>query len=223
MTEAEWLDCSEPRRMLTFLASRGHTSERKMRLFACACFRRSWQDSSEEHGQSALDVAERYADGMADDEEREGALRAAASSARFGPGAVRRAVVTVARTGAMVAAASAGQLAAIRSETTWSPEFWEKESRRHSSLVRDLFGLLPFRSARAIDPAWRGGTVPQLARAVYEKRRLPEVTLEPARLAVLGDALEDVGCTDAELLGHLRGPGPHVRGCWALDLILSKE
>jgi hypothetical protein len=32
--------------------------------------------------------------------------------------------------------------------------------------------------------------------------------------------LEDAGCTDAELLGHLRGPGPHVRGagpwtwCW---------
>ncbi len=42
-------------------------------------------------------------------------------------------------------------------------------------------------------------------------------------LPVLADAFEAAGCTDAELLGHLRGPGAHVRGCWALDLILSKE
>ena len=43
-----------------------------------------------------------------------------------------------------------------------------------------------------------------------------------AALPVLGDALEDAGCADPELLGHLRGPGPHVRGCWALDLLLGK-
>jgi hypothetical protein len=39
---------------------------------------------------------------------------------------------------------------------------------------------------------------------------------------LLADALEDAGCTDAELLGHLRGPGPHVRGCWGVDLILAR-
>jgi hypothetical protein len=31
------------------------------------------------------------------------------------------------------------------------------------------------------------------------------------------------GCSDAEMLGHLRGPGPHIRGCWLLDSILGKE
>jgi hypothetical protein len=36
------------------------------------------------------------------------------------------------------------------------------------------------------------------------------------------DALEDAGCTDADLLGHLHGPWPHVRGCWAVDLVLGK-
>ncbi|HKB40626.1 MAG TPA: hypothetical protein VKD72_29640, partial [Gemmataceae bacterium] len=45
----------------------------------------------------------------------------------------------------------------------------------------------------------------------------------PARLAVLADALEDAGCSDADLLSHLRGSGPHVRGCWAVDLILGKQ
>jgi hypothetical protein len=65
--------------------------------------------------------------------------------------------------------------------------------------------------------------VRDIACGAYEERRLPEGTLDPARLAVLADALEDAGCTEIELLGHLRGPGPHVRGCWALDLVLSKS
>ena len=47
--------------------------------------------------------------------------------------------------------------------------------------------------------------------------------LDPDRLAVLADALEEAGCDNADLLSHLRGPGPHVRGCWALDLLLGKE
>jgi hypothetical protein len=41
-------------------------------------------------------------------------------------------------------------------------------------------------------------------------------------LPVLADALEEAGCSEAELLGHLRGLGPHVRGCWAVDLLLGK-
>jgi hypothetical protein len=38
----------------------------------------------------------------------------------------------------------------------------------------------------------------------------------------LGDALEEAGCSDEEILAHLRGPGPHVRGCWVVDLLLNK-
>jgi hypothetical protein len=40
---------------------------------------------------------------------------------------------------------------------------------------------------------------------------------------VLADALEEAGCGSADLLSHLRAPGPHVRGCWAVDLLLGKE
>jgi hypothetical protein len=61
-----------------------------------------------------------------------------------------------------------------------------------------------------------------LAQAAYDNRILPSGTLEPARLAVLSDALEDAGCVDRAILDDLRGPGPHVRGCWTLDLILKK-
>jgi hypothetical protein len=99
------------------------------------------------------------------------------------------------------------------------------ERQAQAAALRDIFGN-PFRHPPAIDPAWlawQGGTVAQLAQAAYTERTLPEGTLDPTRLALVADALEDAGCTDAELLGHLRGPGPHVRGCWALDLVLGKS
>ena len=94
------------------------------------------------------------------------------------------------------------------------------ERRNQCRLLQDLF-FNPFRPTVVMGVP--GGTPAQLARAVYEGRRSPEGTLEPARLALLADALEDAGCTDADLLGHLRGPGPHVRGCWAVDLALGKS
>jgi hypothetical protein len=91
---------------------------------------------------------------------------------------------------------------------------------RHGLLARDIFGN-PFRPVAA-HPACRAPQIAALARAAYEHRDLPAGTIDVARLAVLADALEEAGCADADLLGHLRGPGEHVRGCWALDLLLSK-
>jgi hypothetical protein len=58
--------------------------------------------------------------------------------------------------------------------------------------------------------------VPRLVRGIHEERAFD-------RLAVLADALEEAGCADADILSHLRGPGPHVRGCWVVDLLLGKE
>jgi hypothetical protein len=88
-------------------------------------------------------------------------------------------------------------------------------------LLLDIFGN-PFRPT-TVSPAWQTPTVVALAQAAYSNRILPAETLDHARLAVLADALEDAGCTDAEQLGHLRGPGPHVRGCWVVDLLLGKQ
>jgi hypothetical protein len=61
-----------------------------------------------------------------------------------------------------------------------------------------------------------------LAETTYQERAMPDAHLDPVVLAVLADALEEAGCADAPLLEHLRSPGPHVRGCWALDLVLAK-
>jgi hypothetical protein len=64
--------------------------------------------------------------------------------------------------------------------------------------------------------AWQNGTIPRLARGTYDERAFD-------RLPILADALEEAGCDDADILGHLRGPGPHARGCWPLDLLLGKS
>jgi hypothetical protein len=87
-------------------------------------------------------------------------------------------------------------------------------------LVRELFGN-PFLPVE-VDPSWRTPLVLSLATAAYEERQLPEGALDNFRLAILSDALEEAGCTDVGVLDHLRGPGPHLRGCWVLDLVLSK-
>jgi hypothetical protein len=97
----------------------------------------------------------------------------------------------------------------------------QEQERLQAQLLRDIFGN-PFRSF-AVDPSWLTPTVRALATAAYEQRSPPSSALDADRLAVLADALEEAGCADRNILGHLRDPGPHVRGCHVLDLLLSKE
>jgi hypothetical protein len=96
----------------------------------------------------------------------------------------------------------------------------EIEKRGQTNLLRCIFGNL-FRPITS-DPAWQTPTVISLATAAYEERSLPSGELDATRLAVLADALEEAGCQDQSILDHLRSPGPHVRGCWVLDLILGR-
>ena len=97
----------------------------------------------------------------------------------------------------------------------------DAEQAVQAALLHELFGN-PFRSNK-FAPSWRTKDVANLAQASYEERALPSGHLDNARLAVLSDALEEAGCADIAILTHLRSPGPHVRGCWALDLVLGKE
>jgi hypothetical protein len=84
-------------------------------------------------------------------------------------------------------------------------------------LIREIVGN-PFRAV-VLDPSCVTPTVSSLAQAAYDERRMPSGELDPTRLTVLADALEEAGCTEAGILDHLRGPGPHVRGCWPVDLL----
>ena len=86
--------------------------------------------------------------------------------------------------------------------------------RSNCELLRDIFGN-PFRPAR-FDPAWRTSTAVALASQMYESR-------EFSAMPILADALQDAGCDNDDVLNHCRGLGPHVRGCWVVDLMLGKS
>jgi hypothetical protein len=230
VTEAEWLACTSPSRMLKSLWS--IASDRKLRLFAVACARRLSHLSPGESGHR-LEAAERFADGAGSVEELEGSWGAGLNSrilgaapapweaAHYAEAAAGDACHRVASSAALWAMED-GQFAADPEAKTDRSGELPKGTEHHPqvSLLRDIFGN-PFRPV-ALDPVWLTPTVANLAIVAYEEREMPSGELDPARLAVLADALEEAGCSDPELLGHLRSPGPHVRGCWALDLILGK-
>ena len=227
MTEAEWLACVHPDRLLRAQRHRGN--RRRWALYVCACCRRGWGLLTDPQARQAVELAERAADlGWRGRAARQLQVIFRAAERRTWEGG----------------APWTGDLAALAAYTAVDP-FWSaprvlelltqalertyddvpprgRRARRRAhreawcGLLRDVLGN-PDRPA-GLDPAWLtwgGGLVAMLARRTYDERDF-------AALPVLGDALEDAGCADPELLGHLRGPGPHVRGCWALDLLLGK-
>jgi hypothetical protein len=215
MTEAEWLAGTDPRPMLEFL--RAKASDRQLRLFACA-YCRVVRCTQHLLPGTAVAVAERYADGLASDED----LASERRGTPFPNEYAEWVVGTSAYEGAWQAVdwlANACDL--MKSDPDAIRHFpipLDAVVGRSLLLLRDIFGSRPFRRV-SIAPevlAWNNGTVGQIAEGIYEDRTFD-------LLPKFADALEDAGCTDAELLGHLRGPGVHVRGCWALDLVLAKE
>jgi hypothetical protein len=104
---------------------------------------------------------------------------------------------------------------------------WEESAEKQHAIdfqLKSLYCIFgnPFRPV-SVEPAWLTPTVIKLAAVAYEERTLPSGELDSARLAVLTDALEEAGCTDTDILGHCRSEGPHVRGCWVIDLLLGKQ
>jgi hypothetical protein len=213
VTERDWLNAVDTSRMLDLLRDSGRASNRKLRLFACACCRRvwGWYEFHHEEGREAVATSERYADGLATPAELTSARRAAAGRV---PDGLDKMV-------AGVDAAMWYGSSLIAHETATDP--WPFAGQ--AELVRDIFGN-PFRPLQHLAPSLlerHDGLVRKLAQATYEYRDLPSGHLEPSRLAVLADALEEAGVSEGGLLDHLRGPGPHVRGCFALDLVLGRN
>ena len=219
MTEAEWLACTDLDKMLAFLRKRGGFRDggRKFRLFACACCRQLWGELTGPGVRQAVEAAERAADGLLGDEEcRTSAVRVRAAMHEDVPRwTLYRAVCEAADWGTGKGkAAEVARLVGLAAHRTTG----ELTLRRHQpGLLRDVFGPLAFRPT-PITPAvlvWGGGTVLKLAQTIYEEHAFD-------RLPVLADALEEAGCTDQQILRHCREPGEHVRGCWVIDLLLTK-
>jgi hypothetical protein len=243
MTEPEWLASTEPQAMLAFLREHGKLTDRKGRLFAAACCRRVWRLLADPRSRRAVVVAEQVADSRLEAPMLTAALAVALDACQTRivhqqpvpwQALAAMAAVWVAsrevRDAVDNAPESAARAAIRRGGGDYDGHRYRairhQELGAQARLLRDLFGPLPFRPI-AVVPAllrWHDGIVVRLAQAAYDNPRQRSAALEPERLAVLADALEEAGCTDQDVLTHLRErDAVHVRGFWVVDLLLGKS
>ena len=215
MNEAEWLDwAGDPGGLLR--AVRDTASDRKLRLFACACCRRIWAHITDDRCRAAVEAAEAFADGIVDVEALQRAhaaageaVQAIAGSGIFTP-AEHSAVATLycLKEWGIISFAAANRAASSLLGHK------EAEQRTQCDLFRDIFGnpFSPLATSReVVSPS-----VASLARAIYVERSFD-------RMSELADTLHQEGFKRADVIEHCRTARPHVRGCWVLDLLLGRN
>jgi hypothetical protein len=224
MTESEWLACTdlEPMFLSRFLWD--PNAGRKLRLFGVGCCRQIWRLIEHEDSRRAVVVAEGHADGEDDlvwlEFARQGANQVAEMLAFEAQ--VKMSLRIYARRDAALAAelvtGPAEDMRRVAAKAREAIASTPYPAPDQCSLLRCLFGPLPFRDV-ALDPAWLSwneGAVATLAGSIYQDRAFD-------RLPFLGDALEEAGCADPDILDHCRQRSEHARGCWIVDLILGKS
>jgi hypothetical protein len=234
VTEAEYLASTHLEGLYSFVKRQGPSARsaagrRRFRLLACgSCRLLVWHQKAPEEARRAVEAAEAGADGRLKSAGLRAALGAAVATRpawywpfESSPKAPRE---------ALLAAAGHKPGTAVYHTARWAlstlhdPE--RSAARRQlCALLRDVFHypLRPPSPPPAAVLKWDRGMVVKLAEAAYEQRAEPRGLLDAARLSVLADALEDAGCEDAEVVSHLRSPEPHVRGCWAVDLVRGRS
>ncbi len=244
-------------------------SERKLRLFATACCRRVWsriddhevgrshsflvelgwgnegKDIRADCGRKGIEIAERFADGLASQEELDHASECARQLALAGDkyAATKPTVIGqdetdygLLATGEAACAierlcsfsyhdlqieytadhcARSAAFLACNAHDPLPDPEMDRDERSHQTLLLREILGNPF-GLIAFNPFWRTPTVFVLATGIYDEKAFD-------RLPILADALQDTGCDNDDLLNHLRKLGDHCRGCWALDLVLDKE
>jgi hypothetical protein len=232
MTEEEWLnERRQSQAMVWGLRNtpftRSKAGKRKLRLFACACCRLVWDLLHDPLSRQAVEVAERFAEDQANKQEL-AMIHARAQQVRKGTMPPDESGARAMCAASMAADAAHPQaFGAALNHTVYAMPLagYTFQGKQGEYVLCDLLRCVMGNPFRPLSPqrAWLTPTVTGLAHAAYDNRLLPCGTLDPARLCVLADALEDGGCADAEILTHLRAPGLHPRGCWAVDLLFRKE
>ncbi len=219
MNGEEWLKSIEPMPMLDYLRG-NRVSDRKLRLYAVACCRRIWDFLIDERSRGAGEAAEGFADGLVDREN----LVLARDEAREVKGILSGPSQTLFRRAANAAfdttrdtGSSASNNAPYEAARALNFEDHnrcdEGELRQQADLIRCIFGN-PFRLV-FLDSVWLTPNVVSLAQAIYDDRAFD-------RMPILGDAIEETGCGNADIIDHCRSPTEHVRGCWVVDALLGK-
>jgi hypothetical protein len=233
VTEADWLVCTDPIPMLEFLGERA--SSRKLRLFAFACDGSALRYGP--GGNFADDAVDRFVSGAGNKKEVRGLLvsQRRIEGRYHSHQMAKYALSGILRDDARIAAKEAAHFASgyiyfltieqLQSHTAHPSEADASlvaaavsaraaETVKQAQFLRDIFGN-PFRPV-VVSPSCSMPAVVALAQAIYDDGAFD-------RLPSLADAFERVGCSDAAVIDHCRQPGPHLRGCWVLDLILSKK
>jgi hypothetical protein len=217
VTEAQWLAHTFPPGMVPFL--KGIVSDRKLRLFACACARWTWDQPPDERCQVAVEAAERFADGEATAEELAAsygpARRVSIEWARQHPGDPRQHRLIAPADAAARCPLEAAHIGSLDAGWSCVGGGCQPDSAEYAALAdlaRCIFGN-PFRPIPLV-AGWCSPAVVSLARTIYAERAF-------GRMLLLADALAGAGCDDPDVLRHCRGSVAHARGCWIIDLLLG--
>lgn len=246
MTNEEWLRCSDPVTMIKGLEI--IASGRKGCLFLCGCCRLVWDLLYDEASKEAVQIVERYADGSASHEDLKTAAwlaECATFEYSYKPSIwrewgtdipdsvrnlVRLGVLTelqleedepqidpIWRDRLMTAAQLAARAVCQRpfDNLHWTDKLRVISPKSSESLLRCIFGK-PFLPAIIPNPAWVTSNVVTHAGTIYDEKAFD-------RMPLLGDALEEAGCNNEDILSHCRSRNPHSRGCWVVDLVLGKK
>jgi len=221
VTEREWLSSPGAWHLFEYLVPIG--SARKFRLFGTACCRRAWHlfDAS---AQGVAEIVERYADGEATESELRSAYVATEGMTQNPvPDLIQHHAIRAVQ---WISSHEFEEAWNCSTEVTKAVRAFARqtgnvedavgpEREYQAILLREIFGN-PFRPV-VFDVNWRTDTALALAKQMYESRNF-------GAAPILADALQDAGCDAEDILNHLRDPSAtHVRGCWALDLVLGKE
>jgi hypothetical protein len=243
VTEAEWLACSVPVKL--FRDEGWNPSERKTRLFCLACCDRIEKFLVDPRSRAAVEFLERHTDVRHTQRKGVVAIREAAKKAHHAAymemyratdetekarnlslSNAANAAYTILDRNPRWAAEYTAAFAVHALAWDWlvlnrpeqlpdyPPEAGSVERQCQVRFIQDIFGN-PFRTA-TLNPLWLTSTALALARGMYDERAFD-------RMPILADALQDAGCDNEDVLNHWRGPGPHVRGGWVVDLVLGKR
>jgi len=218
MNEIEWLKSSDPLELIRYLDSKSRV--RKHLLYGCAECRRKWDHfSGDAVSIQNLELAERYADGEVEASELRNAKDAMYYGYVKGGSSITMFLLEIDSISPVEAVVSS----ILEELTNWAldnvgedktPEVIKEEELLQVQLVHDVFGN-PFRKVKLNRKTLSSQAI-SIATAIYDDRAFN-------RLPILADALQESGVDNEDILNHLRSHGPHVRGCWALDLVLGKK
>jgi hypothetical protein len=251
MTEAEWLNTTDPIPLLEYLDRQ--EGDRKVMLLCLACCHRIWSLIPQPEIRRGIEVAEQLLEGDASKEEldavawkAEGALYGGVEYYADRPDAIIPVPIAtwmdniramsaekLSSLGCAAEASSPASLLTLLKDAGYfadhvitmigyephSSEFLKLHYRRFldSDLIREIFGN-PFCNV-TIPPSilhWQNCLIKQLARSIYKQQAFDQ-------MPILADLLVESGCNCHYIESHLRSSQIHVRGCWALDLILCED